>query len=355
MARRISVLVVFIIAFVLAIALINFVHTNTFSYKMSNAIKLGGEFFLNNRNEWGFLNYGYNSDGKPLEEDNMVRQLASLWAVAKMYNYTQDFRYKELFLHGYEYLKNSVNIHSNENYFNILDWDNDSNIAYSAFAILSLLEMDGVEYKDYLLEKFSLGILNQQNPDGSFRTFFFEPGTHEGILYYPGEAMLALIKLYQYDPKDEYLQAVKRGFDNYSIFFREKPHPSFVSWQTQAYSILYHITLNRTYADFIFEMNDWLIEMREGELSASYLEGLIDAYEIAKVLNYRRESVYEDVILRNINITINNQIKSSSDKHLKGGFYLMKKGKIRIDYNQHALFALIKAQDLYSYDEGWSI
>jgi len=325
-----------------------FIDTRHLKADVEESIYLNGEWLLNSKNENGFLKYGYYpKENKEAADNNFVRQIATLWAVAKMHNYTEDERYKLLSNHGMEHINKHIKDSTD---FKYISYQDRSKLAYSAFAILALLEMDDYPERDPYLKGFAEGILSQQNEDGSFRTYFFSDDISYAINYYPGEAMLALMKLYQYDQDERYLAAVEKGFYFYRDYWRSHKHISFISWHTQAYFLLYNATEKQEYADFVFEMNDWFIADKFGFLIPSFLEGTNDAYKLAEMLDDEcHMKKYNRVILIGTRLVVMSQYKDAekynNDRIIGGCYSNWFTKKLRIDYNQHALFALIKADE----------
>jgi len=61
-------------------------------------------------------------------------------------------------------------------------------------------------------------VQRSQEPDGSFRSYWpydGKPEKRRRSLYYHGEAMLGLLRLYRHDPQPEYLACVQRAADHY--------------------------------------------------------------------------------------------------------------------------------------------
>jgi AMMECR1 domain-containing protein len=330
-------------------------------------IKLANDWFLNNINkETKTVQYKYYpSKDKYSDSNNHVRQLGSLWSLTAARDFLDVSSSDEL-------IKNSLDKYLNYKIcstdYCYLEIDGDSKLAYNAFLILSLTNAPKYPESEKLAKQFAEGILNLQQKDGSYRTYF-NSDKNTGTDYYPGEAMLALMQLYKKTNENKYLDSVNKAFPYYKKYWRDKKNTAFVPWHSQAYALLYEETKNNELAEFIFEMSDWLIEnyqiqnseytdliggfpkIRPRNSTSSYLEGIIDAYKISKLTNDKEhQEKYSDSIKSAIHFVLltqytgDNTFYVSNQKRAVGGFrHSLTSNTQRNDYTQHAIHALIKA------------
>lgn len=235
-------------------------------------------------------------------------------------------------------------------------------LGYSAFVILTLLEMDhkDLPLRDYYLEKFANGIMHLQREDGSFQTFFYadESGGED---YYPGEALFALMSLYADGGNRTYLEVVEKAFPYYADYWRANKNTAFVPWQTRAYTLLYEYTNKQDYADLIFEMNDYILESYfpldnctdfefDTSVVAVHMEGVIQAYNLAiELRDNNRASCYRNFTLEGSAFLLTLQITETAnflEEEAVGGFLDSETSEsMRVDRNQHAIIALKDAID----------
>jgi hypothetical protein len=100
-------------------------------------------------------------------------------------------------------------------------------------------------------------------PDGSVQ--FAEPGESadpDGANLYPGPALLAVAMSNRVAPADWKTAALARGLGFYRKQFQAGPHPAFASWMVPAFAEMYVQTREQGYADFVFEMTDWLRQLQ---------------------------------------------------------------------------------------------
>lgn len=363
----ISILIIIKICFEINQFKINTKSTNTNNVTNSTikkrdyftAIKQGGEWFLNNQNR-DFLYYEYDYINKQhTKNKHHLREMGALWSIAKLSNFLNDQRYNQLAQKGFLYFETHFKKNEKMN-FNYVEFDQkDAKLGYSAFIILTLLEIDHPKKKEYL-DLFANGIISLQQESGELKTFFNSDKYLGGKDYYPGEALLALSQLYLNTHEKKYLQVIEKAYPFYANYFRNNPNTAFVPWQTQAYAVLYKIKKDKNIAEFIFEMNDYILnnfstqntcsdfDIDEGSTIAIYVEGVNKAYEIAKSINDKQRALcYKTFIQEASKVIINAQIKDNSDNLSKGGFQPSGSSHImRVDRNQHAIMSLIGSYEV---------
>jgi len=174
------------------------------------AIKLGGEWFLSNQDD-SFIYYEYYPDKKEhSEEHQYLREMGALWSIASLANFLDDPRYDELAQKGFQHFEEHFAYDAENDFYFVNITPTKVKLGYSAFTILSLLEINHPK-KDFYLEKFANSVSFAQNSDGSLNTFFYS-NLSTGVDYYPGESLIALMSLYEYKKDDKYLEVVKNVF-----------------------------------------------------------------------------------------------------------------------------------------------
>ncbi|RPJ00079.1 MAG: hypothetical protein EHM36_15125, partial [Deltaproteobacteria bacterium] len=176
-----------------------------------------------------------------------------------------------------------------------------SSIAHSAFMLLSLVHSRLPDRKEKV-RLLADGILVQQRPDGSYKIYFGSE-RDDGLDFYPGEAMFALLEAYKMTSEKKYLESVEQGFVYYKTRYyeRNRVQPSllafFANWQSQFCRLLYEYTqreeLKNQVREYVFQLHDRIVERNFYERVRRYpekqvsvevacaLEGLNDAYAIA--------------------------------------------------------------------------
>ena len=327
--------------------------------KYVDAVRLGGEWFLNNQNEY-FLHYQYNPyEGAHPELYHSLRSMGALWSITKLHDFTGDQRYSELADSGISHFEGYFN-YDRDNDFIYVDITPDKlKLGYSAFMILSLLESEHPR-KDYYMEKLARGIIYMQNEDGSLRTFFYS-NRSTGVDYYPGESLLALMSLYEHTGERRYLETVEKAFPYYTDYWRNNRNTAFIPWQSRAYYKLFRETGNKSVSDFIFEMGDYMLDeynpqgnctgfdFSGGIVIAVHMEGVIQAHNLARDLgDHERTDCYASFIRECSDSMLSLQITDIEglEKEALGGFLGSQESEtMRVDRNQHATMSLIEAYE----------
>ena len=323
--------------------------------KYLKAINLGGQWFLNNENS-NFIGYEYDIKLKGYTDSQYpLRQMGALWAINTLYKFTNDERYKLLGEKGYNYFRQYFRYDIGNGFYYVNITPKDIRLGYSAFMILSLLEMDR-EGKDLDLERLANGIIYQQRPDGSLKTLFYSD-LDSGVDYYPGEALLAMMAMYEYTKNERYLVVVEKALPYYVRYFRATRVPAFVPWQTRAYTKYVNATGNAGVAAYVLEMNDFIVEYFQpvdcanfkfsGISAAIYLESVVQAYSLAqKYGDARRLTCYRNFIDECAAYLLTLQLTDTQllPGQALGGFLSSPSSAIiRCDNNQHALMGLMDA------------
>jgi len=321
------------------------------------AITLGGEWFLNNQNE-NFIYYEYDPYTDTHDDDtHELREMGALWSITQLANFTGDERYDQLADNGIKYFLQYLaeDTEHDFTYFNINP--DKVKLGYNAFLILALLESNHPD-KDEIMAKLANGIVYHQLDDGSLDTFFFSD-RDTSVDYYPGEALLALMSLYEATGNDEYKKTVTNALAFYTNYFRTNPNTAFAPWQSRAYAKLYQINPNENIANYIFEMNDYVLErysprqdcqhftFDKGVVTAVHAEGVVQAYDIAKLTGDEdRARCYQNFIQESADYIITLQESNNTPLPVSaiGGFWgNVAKDSMRVDRNQHAVMLIMDA------------
>jgi len=334
---------------------------------VKESVKLAAKWFAGSSKEKsGRLEYTYYpSKNTYSEKNNHVRQLATAWSLTKVRDFLDDHSLDSVVAATLDhYLKSAATT----NDYAYVELDGKAKLAHNAFLILTLNNLEKYPGRDAWLGELAAGILSLQNEDGSLRTYFHSDRS-TGTDYYPGEALLALMELYNSTQEKKYLAAVEKAVPFYQTYWRAKKNTAFVPWHTQAYLLLYRTKPDKGLADFVFEMNDWLIDGHQitedpcpdriggfpkhkpRYSSSSYLEGICDAYALAVLAkDEERKAKYAQSMRSGIRFILQTQFTKENSFYLKrpdravGGFKeSLVENDLRIDFTQHAVLALMKA------------
>lgn len=89
-----------------------------------------------------------------------------------------------------------------------------------------------------------------------------ETPSAEIVNQYAGPTMYALAMSNRAKPEKWKSEALAKGFIYYRKYFQANPHPHFVPWMTAAWAECHLQTKESVYAEFVFELNDWLEKLQ---------------------------------------------------------------------------------------------
>ncbi|MDX1385984.1 MAG: hypothetical protein R3257_00235, partial [bacterium] len=356
-------------------------------------LKLMRDWYLNNMEPSGKMTYLYRSnvDRKSRTHNNMIRQFMTTLALFRLGNYLQDPALLQAAEKNLEYNLNTFMKVEEDKKIAYIYFRKKAKLGAAAFALMSVLESKSHPQREKLISYFLNFIIGLQQPNGSFKTFYLPVARNDNHNFYPGEAMLALMTLYETNTKkySHIPEVIRRAFGHYRKFFRNKPNPAFVPWQTMALYRYYQLKKDPEVAKFILEMNDFLIEIQNTPKSvktpekdsmgrffdpkkrqygpphasstAIYSEGLVDAYRLAQDLkDSQRSQDYAYAIkwglrsLLQLQYTLDNTYYLPNKRATVGALHTtVTNGNTRVDNTQHSTMAILNFFSLP--DQGASI
>jgi hypothetical protein len=233
-------------------------------------------------------------------------------------------------------------------------------------------------------EQLCAFIARQQRPDGSLAMAELTPEGKpaqeepDGINHYPGQALYGLMRSQQYRPAPWKTEVVRKALAFYRSWWKAHLNMDFVPWQVAAYTEAYLLTKEKAFADAVVEMTDWISGLQYVRLdprhplwiggfmtfvdgrpgltepqvqSAFYAEGLAEACRVARqagdVGRYQR---YGAALRSCLQFLTTLQYTDANTTHfvdwykpaVLGGFHVSHQdGNLRLDYNQHAVCAMV--------------
>lgn len=240
-------------------------------------------------------------------------------------------------------------------------------VAELSFLLLALANLPGDDPRRSLMRDLSAKLWTCiELPHGRVRTHpGFDSGTDAFQDYFPAQVLLALAAAVEQSAIDIDQTRLRRAFRYYRHRFRYKRHFGQVTWLLQAFSKWWHVTGDNAFAEFVFEVADWLLGYQHdktgafindhqpdtpGYTTAVYLEGLAALLPLAARLGdehryktYRRAFMHGFYFLDRLIIQERDRsILPSPDFALGGlrqGLYY---SEIRTDFVQHSLSALLE-------------
>ena len=261
-----------------------------------------------------------------------------------------------------------------------LDWKKHrpvSSIAGTAFLLGAMVALNIPDYKDDM-RKMADAIISLQEDNGKLKTDFYRPLRDIDQLYYPGETLLAMIRYYKLSKYEPAKKMVEKAFPFYLEFWDDNKDGPFVPWQIRAYQELYQVSPEKKYADYVFDLMDWMIKRykpvtaeagpgREGAFStqfastAVYSEGLSQAYALAlEVKDKKRIKLYGKTLKGTLGYLLGLQFKKEDTYWIKrpekviGATALRPDiNELRLDATYHAISAIHYSTKLMS-EKHWN-
>jgi len=329
------------------------------------------------QNKDGFFSYEF-LPGRDIywpKEQNWVRQAATAWALAVYARKFEDPKANKVLNRVIEAFSKKVRPMQGREDDAAYVHTPDGRHALGTSALLCLALIDAPERDRYieLREKLLNGMATMQMPDGSFRTNYLPSLMTSTQHYYPGEAILAMAKHYSLVRDSQWRAICDKALPFYVDYFRKVHPPMFVPWQVQAWGTLARSTMLRKYADFVYEMSDYLAPMqidsshsdlpiyeggidvygsgRTGVSTGVYAEGFADAARTAEAFgDHQRAQRYRDIVRKAARFVVQLRFRESEAYYVQSPRDVIGAIRntpinptLRIDHIQHALAALMGA------------
>lgn len=319
--------------------------------------------------------------GVPLETDSYLHQCGATYALAKAARYFGDERYLMKARQAILSLLVETGTDPNDAACRCTTLPT---IVVNPLAAAGLLLMAIHELQSPAEELLKSGeelaqfIRKQQQPDGSFRVG--ERGTldAEAVRIYPGMALYGLMMSQRNRPASWKREAALKAIQHYHAQWRSNPSLAAGAWLTLAAAECYVQGHDQKLADRVFEMSDWACEQQYGQNStnpkwlggfmahengkrvlsapridcAVNLEALAAACLVTRhVPDAQRYAKYREALGMGAEFLVGLQFGESNTLHFShgyraaviGGFHPSHNdGNLRIDYNRHAVCALIQ-------------
>ncbi|MEE2789455.1 MAG: hypothetical protein VX589_19105 [Myxococcota bacterium] len=334
-----------------------------------------------------YVYYPSRGEEGPAQVNNMIRQWMATVALGKIAADRRDpSRWAQAAL-NIDY--NLGAFYHEEGELGLIEWNHKVKLGALGLACLAILQHPQRAKWAQQEAAMRRTIDSLWRADGSFATFYKKPeGTPEQVNFYPGEALLYLTARYAESPNRALLNRLKTSFDYYRAWHLDPDHrnPAFVPWHTQAWYQLWHAlddgSFRREIATFIFTMTDWLLSMQQWDSALTadtrgrfydpsrpqygvphasatgvYIEGLIDAYQLAvfKADEVRSER-YRTALIRGLRSLMQLQFFDDLDAYyisqraqvLGGIRTTVYDNRIRVDNVQHGLMGVLKILRIFA-------
>lgn len=338
-------------------------------------LQLMQDWFLANEQLGDTLPYLYYPEQQEYANDNnIVRQLLTTQGVFVLARELDNPELEQLAWRNLAAVLRKYYREEEEIDFAFFEGSGTVKLGGAALGIIAILESPQPETYGAELGKLADFIRAMQQPDGSFQTFYRPPDFQRNERFYSGEALLAAARLAKSTGDRSWLEYVERGFMYYKPLLTTRFMPQFAPWHTMAYAEAYGQTGEQQYADFVFQLNDRLIdEMLQTDTAdpaqlgrfynskhdsewgpphssstAVYVEGITYAYDLAVELgDQQRAESYRNAIqlgarsLLQLQYTDRDAEQFEHYERIRGAIRrTTDRSEIRIDQTGHAVNAL---------------
>ena len=192
------------------------------SNEAKKIVESASDYLVSQIKEDGTFVYGYHATkDKMLTGYNNVRHAGTLWALINCYDKgaSNSKEYKKAIDKATYYLTNNISKKS-DNIYHMSYSNNKLSLGMDGLSLVALSEYTNKfgdnTYLD-ICKKIGNGIIDLQQEDGHF-VHILKDQTYEvekefSTVYYDGEAILGLCKLYGLSRDEKYLDAAKKAFD----------------------------------------------------------------------------------------------------------------------------------------------
>lgn len=327
----------------------------------------------------GRMTYEYwPSVGEESPYNNTIRQWMASLALVRFGLDTGDQRVLDLAARNIDY--NLDNLYRTDGGLGLVVEPDDGDVKLGAAGLAVLAIMEHPQRERWATQEAALRRTVDElwREDGFFASFY-PAGERdlENQNFYPGEALLMWAETIAETGDRRLLQRFMTSFEYYRDWHLQEVNrnPAFVPWHTQAYAQVWRVTKDRELLDFIFEMNDWLLELQQWEeapypdtrgrfydpdrpqygvphasSTGVYLEGLAEAQRLATLVGDRRRAdAYALAIRRGLREVMQLQFVDDVDLYYvskrdraRGGIRTtVYDNRIRVDNVQHNLLAVL--------------
>ena len=357
---------------------------NPSSKDIIDACRIAGDFLVRIQRSNGSWYYEYRADKDKLNSKsyNILRHAGTTYSLFQLYGVTEDKRYANSANRGLRYLEQSIEADPEDPKRLYVREGKNIKLGGAGLSLMAYVEKEKhsgtSDGEKKTMEGLARHLMLAQNADGSFESYHALPGKKakkRRSIYYPGEAMVGLIRYYQIRPErkdclDTVVKAanylVDKRWNMLGLRFNIPPD----AWLMLALEELHEVTGNDSYAQYCFDIaegmgfDQWIGIYPQYDFYGGYFpvtpqvtpagarsEGLTAAWLIAKRLDDRKMlEKLTNIIRRSASFQISCLIREpfsylyANPQRALGVFrHSPVSNKTRIDYNQHNISGLLVA------------
>ena len=345
------------------------------------AARAGGDYLVRMQKPDGSFHYYYDAATDSFEPRryNIVRHAGAALALLDLYGATRDAHYLEASRRAITFLKTRFRSARSGRAVYVLDYDGKAKLGASGLALAALarqIQLDRRFADRRSATRLANLILAMQRKDGSFEMRYrLQSADEQGFdsLYYPGEALLGLIRLFKLNGGQRLLKAARRGAGFLIESQRRMDTLPPDAWLMQALGDLYNTGPQKQFANHAIALAEAMIAEQYGDNdradynggfgpgppratpAASRAEGLVSAYRLARSIGDARASKIATALKACARFqlaqqfTLQNSGSLPNPARAAGGFREgLTSPRIRIDFVQHNISSLLGiAETLY--------
>lgn len=330
------------------------------------ASRAAGDYLVRMQKPDGSFHYIYAPVTDSLSKGayNMLRHAGTAYSLYQIHAATHDVRYLKAANMAADFQKLAL-VAGPEPGTLYLDDKGKAKLGGAGLALVALSYRlaQGVEADRADAQAMAAYILSQQNKDGSYESYLKIKGSEKQgsvSLYYPGEAILGLMKLYAIDRDPRWLASARAGAAWLIASQRAMQRLPPDAWLIQALEALYAADRQAVYLEhalalseaiatqrYIIGSNDRLAPLNPVQ-AAARAEGLIAGWRLARAANGPLARLLAGSIQQTAHLLLAQQYtdheKFPNPARAAGGIPVINSDgqpEIRIDYVQHAMSAML--------------
>lgn len=345
------------------------------------AARAGGDYLVRMQKPDGSFHYYYDAATDRFESRryNIVRHAGTALSLLDLYAATREHRFLVASRRAISFLKARFRSARSGKAVYVLDYDGKAKLGASGLALAALarqIQLDRRFADRRSATRLANLILAMQRNDGSFEMRYRLSADEQWFesLYYPGEALLGLIRLSRLTGDQRLLNAARRGAGFLIESQRRMDTLPADAWLMQALGDLYNAGPQKQYAGHAIALAEAMIAEQYDDNdhadyaggfgpgppratpAASRAEGLVSAYRLARsIRDVRASSKIATALRMSARFQLAQQFAPRNSGSLpnparaRGGFREgLTSNKIRIDFVQHNISSLLGiAETLY--------
>ncbi len=356
--------------------------------EMLNSCQRGADWLYRMNGVKGRFLYGYLPALKTeMEGDHYLRQVGAAFALARAARFLGEDRYAVRATQALLNLLDETTTDATDPHCRHTSLPSGAvnRLGAAALLVLAINELPAPQ-ADLLdkSEELCNWIRRQAREDGSLRcqdetdSVKAEADDADSVNEYPGAALYALLRSQKHRAASWKIDLARKAVVHYRAWWNAHRSLAFVPWQTAAFAEAYLQTKEAPFAEFVFEMNDWLCGLQYDQIdphrllwyggfrnwadgkvldspptigSAAFAESLAEACRVARAsTDLTHHQRYTEVLERCLQFVVRLQYTEGNSQHfadwyrarLVGAFHASSQdGNLRIDYAQHTLSSLV--------------